>query len=604
MVALRLMGSMKFNSFVSRAFPSTLAAAAIAVVSIVCRSTLDAAQTTGALLLTIVYPSVGARIPDVKASFAFGAATPGSTVAVNGIVATMAPDGGWIAFVPFSPGRFVLHVKESLGASVTELDRTVIVDATAVFSFPSVITVVEPGDTLPLEVQAAAGDRVIASGPGFHDIALSLDPPLGLGAFSASIRAADEPGAPQAVTYRVTRPDGASTIVGSDATLQIEPHRVRIGEVVPYSPDPESGWRPYGMLAPAPGAPTAFTVPVGTPFQYGRRQGAYVAVELGPESGRMWIDAHQVAPDPAATGAPRELLPELDHVTRGTREDTYAFRFAVRAPFRIYEDVAKGELTIKVFDADGGGGDHDRVIDDLPRPLWGYTARWVGDDLEITVRRPPPFVAAPAPALRGLLVVIDPGHAPDSGAVGPLGTVERDVNLDIAGRLQAKLIATGARVVMTRDSDTGIALYDRPALAEKLDADVLISVHNNAWPDGVDPASHHGFTIYYFQPHSAALAEQIHAAYARDTDLPDEGLQVGDLALVRSTALPAVLTESAFISWPLEEMRLRDASFRDRLASTMADGMERWAEAMRDIENGRPGPSAASIERRRSTALR
>jgi N-acetylmuramoyl-L-alanine amidase len=358
------------------------------------------------------------------------------------------------------------------------------------------------------------------------------------------------------------------------------------------------------MLSSAPGAPTAFTVPVGTPFLYGRRQGGYVGVELGPRSGRMWIDVHQILPDPSAAGAPRGTLPKLGGVRHGAREDTYDLRFVRRAPIRIDEDIAHGGLRVTIFGAGRNGEDGEFDISNLPRPLWGYTSRWVGDDLEIAVRKPPVFAPQPAPALRGLLVVVDPGHAPDPGAVGPVGTVEREVNLEIALLLRAKLVAAGARVVMTRDSDEGVALYDRPALAEKLGADVLISVHNNAWPDGVDPSTHHGYTVYYFQPHSLALAQAVHAAYARDTDLPDEGLDVGDLALVRTSAMPAILTESAFISWPFEEMRLRDPAFRERLAAAMADGMERWAEAMRTIENGRPEPSAASIERRRSTALR
>jgi N-acetylmuramoyl-L-alanine amidase len=536
------------------------------------------------LPLTIVYPSEGADIPAVSKSFLFGATAPGAAVSVNGAPASVAADGGWIAYVPFAPGRFVLHVTASLRGVVTESDLTVLVGASGIWAFPSETTVVEPGDALALAVQASAGDRVTASGPGFTGIALSPDPRLGDGAFSASIPAPDTAGSAAPVEYRIASADGATKLVASLATLRVEPAQRRIGEVVTYSPDPESGTRLYGMLAPGPGAATAFTVPAGTPFQYGRSRGHYVAVELEPGLPLMWIDEHQIAPDPSAKIPP--VVPAETSVARGAREDAYTLRLPGRMPFRVDEDVARGELKLTFF----AGGHHSGEVDlaGLARPLWGYTCEWSGDDLVITVRRPPPFAPAPAPALRGLLIVIDPGHSPDSGAVGPLGTLERDVNLDIALRLRSKLQALGARVVMTRDTDAGVALYDRPALAERLGADALISVHNNAWPDGVDPATHHGFTIYYFQPHSLALADAMHAAYARDTDLPDQGVQSGDLALVRSSALPSVLTESAFIAWPLEEMRLREPAFRDRLAFTMADGLERWAASMREIENGRP----------------
>src|SRR4029077_11374567 len=120
----------------------------------------------------------------------------------------------------------------------------------------------------------------------------------------------------------------------------------------------------------------------------------------------------------------------------------------------------------------------------------------------------------------------DPGHAPDSGAVGPLGTVERDVNLAIAKRLVAHLQALGARTLLTRDDAIGIGLYDRVGLAARAGADVLISVHNNAWPDGVDPATHHGYSVYYYRTQSRDLARAVRSSYARDSGLPDEGMYV------------------------------------------------------------------------------
>ncbi|MBV8164602.1 MAG: N-acetylmuramoyl-L-alanine amidase, partial [Candidatus Eremiobacteraeota bacterium] len=119
------------------------------------------------------------------------------------------------------------------------------------------------------------------------------------------------------------------------------------------------------------------------------------------------------------------------------------------------------------------------------------------------------------------------------------------------------------------------------------DADVLVSVHNNALPDGVDPFTHHGFSVYYYQPQSLELARAIHSAYARDTSLPDYGLYYDNLALVRPTEEPAVLTESAFIMWPPEEMELRSPAFQDRLGATIADGIDRWANSMRARELGK-----------------
>jgi N-acetylmuramoyl-L-alanine amidase len=376
----------------------------------------------------------------------------------------------------------------------------------------------------------------------------------------------------QAQADRVVTVDAPSMSPSSPAITTLREN----GWVIPYSPDPESGFRPYGMLAPAPYADTEFTLPVGTPVSGDEKSGNYLRVALGA-GGRWWIDRHEVG-----TSAPN-LAPRSFRSTRlfkhaSGRWVTYTLELARRIPFRIFEHPDSGSLTLTLYTAESA---RSLTLTSGASTLWGYRSGWNGDDLVVAVRKPPSFAAPPRPALAGLLIVIDAGHSPDTGAIGPMGTIERDINLDIALRLRSRLQALGARVLMTRTDASPVKLYDRPALAERIGADILISVHNNAPPDGVDPSTDHGFTVYYFYPHSLALARSVHAAYLRHTNLPDLGVRSGDFALVRSSQLPSILTESAFITWPWEEMQLRDPSFRDRLALTMTDGLERWAESVR-----------------------
>jgi len=352
--------------------------------------------------------------------------------------------------------------------------------------------------------------------------------------------------------------------------------------VVGYAPDPLSGPRPYGMLGPAPDAPTYLMVPYGTQLAVTGRRGDQLRVAL-PGAQPQFIDRRELIAEPRASAVP------LAHIISTMRsEDAHRTVLSielggVRPPFRVLEGDG-GRGAIRIY----GAGSRSRYAD-VPFSLhqhafWGYHAAWSGSRLVVAFRKPPLFAPPGHPALSGLTVVVDPGHAPDTGAIGPLGTIERDVNLDIGSRLGARLRSLGARVVMTRTSNTAVRLYDRPALAQRIGADVLISVHDNAPPDGIDPRQARGFNVYYFQPHSLALAQSIHAAYVRDVDLPDGGLHSGDYALVRTSEMPAVLTESAYMTWPWEEMRLRDAAFRDELAATMAEGLERWAERMRTLE--------------------
>ena len=76
-------------------------------------------------------------------------------------------------------------------------------------------------------------------------------------------------------------------------------------------------------------------------------------------------------------------------------------------------------------------------------------------------------------------------------------------------RLRTLLEAAGARVVMTRTTDVPVELGARVRLADSLDADLLVSIHNNALPDGVNPFTNNGTSLYYNHPRSLPLARAI-----------------------------------------------------------------------------------------------
>lgn len=535
--------------------------------------------------LIVRYPSEGADVGAVDDSFVFGSAAPGATVTVNGRPASIAPDGGWIAYVPFSPGRFVLRVRSRLGGATSQVDRSVTVDDGSVLAYPSKTTVVQPGDALPLTVAAPAGSSVDASGPGFSRVAMSIDRSARPGTYAAYVLASPRAAHASHVVYRIVSPAGAASSVASNGTLDVASSPVVfVGDVIAYTPDPESGARPYGMLAWSDGADTDFTIPLGTQVAVTGRDGNRLRIGL-PGAPPAWIDRREVGVDETAHPPLYARIVAADR-SEDAQQTKYVVRLAgARVPFRVIEGPPGGAGKIRFYGAGGSASGYADVPFSLHQhAFWGFASQWSGHDAVVTFRKPPSFAQAPLPALRGLKVVIDAGHSPDTGAIGPVGTIERDVNLDISRRLSQRLRALGATIVMTRTSDDGLKLYDRPALAERIGADVLISVHNNAPPDGVDPSYYRGYTVYYFQPHSLALARAIHAAYGAGTDMHDGGVLRGDFALVRTSQLPAVLTESAFISWPWEEMKLRDPSFRDRLAAIMAKGMEAWAEDMRTLE--------------------
>ena len=205
-----------------------------------------------------------------------------------------------------------------------------------------------------------------------------------------------------------------------------------------------------------------------------------------------------------------------------------------------------------------------RIEVTLARPVWGYDAFFdAGDALTLRIRRPPPI--DPQHPLAGLLVAIDAGHPP-GGAIGPTGLTEAEANLAIALRLQPLLERAGARVLMTRSDASPVELNARPRMAAEADAHLLVSVHNNAFPDGVNPFTSNGTSTYFFHPHSIDLAQFLQAELLRELGLRDIGIGRADLALVRPTWMPAVLTETMFLMVPQQEAALRDPQVHQRIA--------------------------------------
>jgi N-acetylmuramoyl-L-alanine amidase len=211
----------------------------------------------------------------------------------------------------------------------------------------------------------------------------------------------------------------------------------------------------------------------------------------------------------------------------------------------------------------------------LSRPLWGYRYRWEANALVLDVRKPPAI--DPANPLRGLTIAIDAGHrgaVGDIGAIGPTRLTEVEANLTVTKRLAPMLREAGANVIEIRPDTVVVPLINRPILAELADADLFVSVHFNAFPDGVDPFANHGTTMFYYWPHSLGLARNLEREILAETGVPDRGVRYQNLGIPRTLWMPTVLTESLFLMFPQQEAALRDSAFVERLARAQLRGME------------------------------
>ncbi|HJR25968.1 MAG TPA: N-acetylmuramoyl-L-alanine amidase [Acidimicrobiales bacterium] len=191
-------------------------------------------------------------------------------------------------------------------------------------------------------------------------------------------------------------------------------------------------------------------------------------------------------------------------------------------------------------------------------------------------------------------VVLDPGHGgSESGAVGPGGLREKDVNLVIAQEAKRRLEALGATVVLTRTGDYRIPLSTRASIATQVGPVLFVSIHHNADPDG--PRDEPGAETYFqiAAPESRRAAGLVYeevvrafsaydVAWVGDTDAGAKYRPAGDggdyYGILRRTAgVPAVLLEAAFISNPPEEQLLADPGFQAAEAEAITRAAVRFA---------------------------
>lgn len=215
-----------------------------------------------------------------------------------------------------------------------------------------------------------------------------------------------------------------------------------------------------------------------------------------------------------------------------------------------------------------------RYAINLNRAPYGYLALWRDGLLTFRVRRPP-RIADPAAPLRGLTITVDPGHPP-AGATGPTGLYEGDAVLDVGFRVRDLLTQRGANVVMTRTTRDPVELGLRPIISRRANAHAFVSIHTNAFPDGVNPFVNNGSLTLYFWPHSIPLGVATQAALLSEMGLRDNGTRFQNIAVARGTWMPSILTEGAFAIMPDQEAAMRTPMYQDAYATAILRGLEAY----------------------------
>lgn len=189
-------------------------------------------------------------------------------------------------------------------------------------------------------------------------------------------------------------------------------------------------------------------------------------------------------------------------------------------------------------------------------------------------------------------VIVDAGHGgDDGGAIGIDGTVEKDINLDIALKLEKILKFYGFNVIMTRTQDVMTCddgldslrkrkisdIHNRFELMRKNPDAIFISVHQNKFED----SSQHGTQVFYSgnDERSKELAEAIQTAVTLTLQQKNDRVvkkSGSGIYLLYHAKIPAVLVECGFISNSDEVKKLKDESYRMKLAILIADGLLKY----------------------------
>jgi N-acetylmuramoyl-L-alanine amidase len=127
---------------------------------------------------------------------------------------------------------------------------------------------------------------------------------------------------------------------------------------------------------------------------------------------------------------------------------------------------------------------------------------------------------------------------------------------------------------MTRGSDEDVDLYERTRLARENGSVILLSIHNNALPDGRNPYDEHGSSTYYYHLQSLPLAKILQQSMLDDLGFKDYGIYNSSFVMTRPSESLSLLIESGFMINPDEYNQLITPEFQDKIATSILRGLE------------------------------
>jgi N-acetylmuramoyl-L-alanine amidase len=552
---------------------------------------------TGPLVPKVVFPDANQTIPVRDSNFIFGSVGNGhATLTINGAPVTVAPNGTFLAYVPVPPPtapRYEIVARE--GADSARLVVPVRVPPPRVVFATSGPLLVDSGTVSPRGGTLALRDnepvRVsVRAAPNASAWVVENGRPHPLVGVSANVLATELPARSlrvPATLYVARDRDTVHFALSRIAAVDTEP--TRYATLVATDNGPDTDAVVIGRSTPA-GTYKWMLLP-GTIVPVTGRSGDNVRVRLDSQL-ETWIDSVNVRPMTLGTPAPRRVVGPMTLVPSDDWVDV-VMPVASPPPFLLEQDLDRLTLTlygtqatpdlikylkndslVRVMNWTPEQSDRIRISMELSQPPFGYLALWDSTRGFVLRLRRPPRVSLGRP-LEGLTITVDPGHPP-GGAIGPTALTEAQAVLPIAQKLRELLEQRGAHVVVTRTTMQAVDLHLRSVIARRANSHALVSIHLNAFGDGVNPFTNNGTSTLFFHPQTEPLARLVQAGMMREMGLRDLGIHYQNIAIGRTTWMPSLICEGAFLMVPEQENAVKIPEFQERYARGVADGIEAY----------------------------
>ncbi len=569
--------------------------------------------------IEVVYPKDGRQIAAVDSTFIFGNTNPKAKLTINGYRVEVHKSGGFLAFLPVNRGEFefelisdykgeiaICHTRVHIGNGFSESDSGLI-DHSSVS--PLGETILLRDDVLEFSIRAKSGlnlycffesdsiwTRMYGQNNGqlssvFGEVA-DFHNNGGIDTYTGYLSISSIPDSSKVYyMYDSEVYDTTGELEYTEFEIFETEYYVKALDELPYRTLALTG-RPHIIRVGAGKGNRMVNLPEGVRFLYSGETPAYYRVRLA-DAVSGYIRKSDAKMQPEGTPVPEG---EVAFVTLDNYDDHILLKMKTgdMLPYEIHTDgnIMTIDFYYLISDTDWirFNDNSQEYIESIwwSQPVdgvyrlhlkwcdshfWGYAPGYDNNTFTLRLQKNLASQSVFNSPVKGVRIVLDPGHSHDNGAVGPTGLTEKNANLWLAYELRRILQDKGAEVLMTRMGHEHLGIYDRVDSANVWDADLLISIHNNALPDGINPYEHNGTSTFYYFNQARPLAQAIHRNMIKATGLPDHGLYYGNLALCRVTECPSVLVECAFMMIPEQEAALKTDKFQRKCAKAIYKGI-------------------------------